>query len=134
MDENELRIGNLVYRKDIGSGENRIEAIIEIGSKATVSGPIKVITNYDNLLGIPITQEWLVKMGFEKAYDDGVYDIGNTRIVRIIWAEEEPEWKIKRILGSDLTYYMHNMPAIKYVHQLQNLYFTLTGQELTIKP
>ncbi len=52
---------------------------------------------------IPLTEEWLVK--FEQKDLD------------LFILEIEVNWNIK----------------IKYVHQLQNLYFALTGEELTIK-
>lgn len=37
------------------------------------------------------------------------------------------------LTGRHLCYKEYNI-EIKYVHQLQNLYFALTGEELTIKP
>lgn len=89
---------------------------------------------YTDISGIPLDESWLVRCGFEKVYDDHVFDIGNTRIELIIWGDDEPEWKFRRILGSDIAYWKHNMPAIKHVNQLQNLYFALTGTELTINP
>jgi hypothetical protein len=66
---------------------------------------------------IPITEEWLLKFGFipnpyEDRYEKGVLyvECDKTKGETQLWVE--------------------NMPHIKYVHELQNLYFALTGEEL----
>ena len=71
---------------------------------------------------IPLTEEWLVKFGFKqiservyiKNYHYG-YEFGITNIF---------------IIKNDNCFmrYKH----IQHVHELQNLYFALTGEELTI--
>ena len=66
---------------------------------------------------IPLTEEWLLKFGFDKIDFQFIKN------------------GIKLFPIRDL-YYRGNFPIksdIKYVHQLQNLYFALTGEELTIK-
>ena len=64
---------------------------------------------------IPLTEEWLFKFGFEKAYET-CYQykdfILNDKFI---------------MMDIDITI------QLKYVHQLQNLYHSLTGEELTIK-
>jgi hypothetical protein len=67
---------------------------------------------------IPLTEDWLLKFGFvsnpyEDRYEKGTIHIecDKTKGATYLWIE--------------------NMPHIKYVHQLQNLYFALTGEELT---
>lgn len=74
---------------------------------------------------IPITEEWLLKFGFKK--------IKNTPWYR--------EYRIdkKNIVSfdkDDKEYSYFNLSSrlctLKYVHQLQNLYFALTGAELTV--
>ena len=64
---------------------------------------------------IPLTEEWLFKFGFEKAYET-CYQykdfILNDKFI---------------MMDIDITI------QLKYVHQLQNLYHALTGEELTIK-
>ena len=69
---------------------------------------------------IPLTEEWLLKLGFSNKGDKGK--------LRVVLSG-----KLGYINGR--TYYnswaiLESQP--KYVHQLQNLYFALTGQELTI--
>lgn len=82
---------------------------------------------------IQLTEEWLIKFGFEKQYDEGVYEKNNNRIELIIWGDADPEWKFRKILGNHLNYWRHSMPAVKHVHQLQNLFFALCGEELQIQ-
>ena len=76
---------------------------------------------------IKLTEEWLLKFGFryyQNAYyapDEEEYFIINTKygFNFISFSEVDgSEWAIKF--------------DIKYVHQLQNLYYTLTGKELEI--
>jgi hypothetical protein len=67
---------------------------------------------------IPLTQEWLLKFGFEfKAV--GSEFIGHNMILH--------NWLNSR------EYVSWGVVKLKYVHQLQNLYFALTGRELTLK-
>jgi hypothetical protein len=73
---------------------------------------------------IPLTEEWLLKFGFD-IYEDPFHyfiDIGNGEIPEYfnVWYYDN--------------YYDANECNAKlyYVHQLQNLYFALTGNELNI--
>ena len=81
---------------------------------------------------IPITKEWLVKFGF---ISDGIKHLTHsihklTVDVRLILmyqiVYEQPEISTLYIKGIQL------ISTITYVHQLQNLYYALTGKELTI--
>ena len=67
---------------------------------------------------IELTEDWLFKFGFEK-------------LNYTYWA------KGLAVHNHDIvSFYMlyeQNRTYIKYVHQLQNLYFALTGEELKIK-
>ena len=84
--------------------------------------------DYDILEPIPLTEEWLVKFGIKgmhskkltkgiklASYGNGEYQIYVATEMHAITTED---------LGAI---------RIKHVHQLQNLYFALTGKELTIK-
>ena len=76
---------------------------------------------------IPLTEEWLLKFGFKEVFMvDEVwgYYIGDFIYVnsgQIRFNDEED--------GAILI----NENQLQRVHQLQNLYFALTGEELTIK-
>lgn len=77
---------------------------------------------------IPLTEEWLLKFGFEYSSFYGNYKIkaGNySNSIKLY----EGEWCYNND-DSDAGCYF--VTTIKYVHQLQNLYFALTNEELTI--
>lgn len=76
---------------------------------------------------IPLTEEWLLKMGFQ-------YN-GNVLILKLKDVVFDEGNCIEYFKGKDYTeikfgYYGNS--HIKFVHQLQNLYYSLTGEELTI--
>ena len=114
MKANELRIGNLLLF------ENEVQELSSIHSDNTIR---LRKTKEDNCHGcyhvntiiikpIPLTEEWLLKFGFEKAYET-CYQykdfILNDKFI---------------MMDIDITI------QLKHVHQLQNLYFALTGEEL----
>lgn len=73
---------------------------------------------------IPLTEEWLLKLGFGKHYTEATeWSIENPSFV----IEEGP--KGYHFTGGEG---IHFSRAIKYVHDLQNLFYALTGEELTI--
>jgi hypothetical protein len=130
MQANELRIGNLVI-KSLKSGNGRkIEA--EIGH-ADIARIFEKTGSF-NYEPIPLTEEWLVRFGF--IYDPTIakqnqsyWDkYGNQRIFSLAKYEEGLFFE-DIVIGGDIY-----KTEIKHVHQLQNLYFALTGTELTLKP
>jgi len=120
MKASELRIGNLVN----GPKQNAAYPVIEISE-------LSVRIQFDNgndwygrdqLHGIPLTEEWLLKFGFE---DHKVFDnlIGYKKNEVEIHVYEE----LFCLANNEYA------KSLNYLHQLQNLYFALTGEELTIK-
>jgi len=105
METKELRIGNYVY--DTLGKVNKIdlEAITYI-----VKEP------HNQVKPIPLTEEWLLKFDMEL-------------ISKITYSPKEG---LLRLSNGD-TKGTLLIPHIKYVHQLQNIYFELTGKELTFK-
>ena len=81
---------------------------------------------------IPLTQEWLVKLGFDKLENDiPTYFkcFGNL-------IEDDYEFSFNIYVDSEQSYFITifgRKIIIKHVHQLQNLYHALTDEELTIK-
>lgn len=73
---------------------------------------------------IHLTEEWLLKFGFEK---DNAGSFSSKMIdnysIRIWYVSGAFRWTANYFCSAEL----------KYVHQLQNLYFALTGQELEYK-
>jgi hypothetical protein len=76
---------------------------------------------------IPLTEEWLRKFGFKNHIinEHTIYqNQWKKRFLTILWQKCGNYYNYstgKFIIGS-----------ISFVHQLQNLYFALTGEELTI--
>lgn len=77
---------------------------------------------------IPLTEEWLLKFGFLAPVGEyeGFNLSGGYMSMSVFLLERN---EIYAMDGSDSLL----VKGIRYVHQLQNLYFALTGEELTIK-
>lgn len=118
MEANELRINN--YYKLKGSVlDGGICQLKNLNDFIHIGNLIK----NDLVKPIPLTEEWLLKFGVEKKY--GCFLLSTNR--GTIQIEED--------LAEISSVITHNgfMAPCKYVHQLQNLYFSLTGTELEIK-
>ena len=114
MTANELRIGNIVIPKYASPDK---DLFIEITAEEIykMSGDVYFFEP------IPLTEEWLLRLGFNEPINDW-YWIGVDDC--FIFGKKEDGW----YLMDD-----YCMKPFKHVHQLQNLYFALTGEELTIK-
>lgn len=123
----ELRIGNIV----IANGKHvQVESICEYGINVDVCSVdgdalLSAEYNFDDLEPILLTPEILEKVGFEKSSDQfGGYlvDIGMDEQIRVINNGFTYVWPL----------YGNKEVVVTYLHQLQNLTFALTGQELPI--
>ncbi len=121
MKVNQLRIGNYVT-DSIQTG-----AITVFNNDACVlkhkSGIVKC--RISDLSPIPLTEEWLLKFGFKKS---NVYCFGNHKL--IIESLMGDRHSCRYRINPDESIWISEL---HYVHQLQNLYFALTGEELTFK-
>ena len=108
MKKNEVRHGNLV---------------IYGGHQTTIDEKeiIHFIRFPDKYEPIPLTEEWLLKFGFKK--DGGYYSKGRKHYHFL---------SNKFYLGNDHVSSGNADARVMHIHQLQNLYFALTGEELTI--
>lgn len=87
--------------------------------------------------GIPLTPKWLEKFGFQVEYGYGViYFLNNDEPIGIEYKRDGSKsyQVIIRNHGSCCDSYEHpkRKGSIQYVHQLQNLFYALTGEELAI--
>lgn len=119
INQRELRIGNYVLYDSIVIPPNFITArptrLTEFPTKEYFEIP-----EVCPFAPIPLTEEWLVKFGFDK----------------IEWADNEyyrNGYTVKIEEGYTSVWFQTSEIEIKYVHQLQNLIFALTGQELELK-
>ncbi len=128
MDKTELRIGNLVYPIHL-DGEAVVMGIGIDGLRLHQRGDDSKTSFVANdvkhrLEPIPLTEKWLLSLGFNSIdfVHDGLEDNG--------YYEPEMEFSLNR--SFQFSEY-HKRIDLQYVHQLQNLYFALTGKELIIK-
>ena len=119
METTDLRIGNLVSYK------NEDIVVVDAVSKDFIltHGQFKIST--PNIEPIPLTEQWLLDFGFEVERE--CYDKGK---LSILLANNNDYYKNGRVFYKSWAI-MEAQP--KYVHQLQNLYFTLTQEELILK-
>jgi len=118
MKATELRIGNWVkwnYEERSDGNAYPVEFGYELDD----------IKNNPNIVKpIPLTEEWLKRFGFESDSYQDMYVLGWLKI-NCDKTKGKPELWIENITGK--------VVYIEHVHQLQNLYFALTGQELELK-
>lgn len=135
MKANELRIGNLVWLKchhhPVSVEQIYKDDIDELVWIATDLHEGESLEDYDP---IPLTEEWLVKFGFETVS----YGFMFPKIEGSEYHRKIGRWITKKSFQEDvllehpfLRY--DGLCDVHYVHQLQNLYFALTGEELTLK-
>lgn len=115
-----------IYSWWVKDGEPVIEYCLKDAGGVQVEDPyFDQISNYEPM---PITEEWLLKFGFEKSTLDGDNTWLNLRYRYLTFSSDESV-EFKKVY---LT--VSRMDIIcEYVHELQNLYFALTGEELTIR-
>lgn len=123
MKTTELRIGNLVTINQTAlhfDGSGKSDPIFEIGEIRTDLVYFKGFHTGEycsSIQPIPLTEEWLVKLGSTK-FPDGQSIVLNNRLIGYREC-------------SNVFYDKSTGVNIQYVHQLQNLVYALTGEELT---
>lgn len=141
INSKELRIGNLIYRDDnmeeftVGgidgaevSGTTRISRGALVGrieGQSTHSDGTEICfhcgISLEEAEGIPLTPDILEKCGFER-----------------VSGKEGWEWKKGYFTIGEVSYYFIEGAGfsrkIDTLHQLQNLYFVLIGEELKYQP
>jgi hypothetical protein len=135
MKNNELRIGNLVLAL---TGETKytevvVNTIFGYGINSYYNEAEYV---YDEIKPIQLTEEWFLKFGFFVDNFDYVIPISECELVTLGLIPQDEECSAYSVCvtqtdpdGDDQTAFLSD---ISYVHQLQNLYYALTNQELTI--
>jgi hypothetical protein len=124
MKANELRIGNLLnYQTAEG---DILTATIDWQDLKWLSEDEQGF----NLVHNPIllTEDWLLKFGFKLVFagqgDGFIYECGQLCNAMNIYSRNRNVFLYSTFNSCEIN--------IKYVHQLQNLYFALTGEELSL--
>jgi len=129
MKATELRIGNMVKKYFTEYGYSKICEI-------DITDFSDILNNVIKVEPIPLSEDWLLKFGLKITDNDyeGGYDFTEYkgRLWENIILQTEDIFYYFIHIDQD-SFYSHTIIEIKYVHQLQNLYFDLTNEELTIK-
>lgn len=132
MKTNELRLGNLViYRNQIVKTTGLHYGMFECGcpddNNWMCTGRISEV------YPIELTEEVLLKIGFEK-HDESmnIYAFENERAV-VVYVPNRKLLRIEGVENDVLVDRNIRLNNIKYLHELQNAYYLLTGQELEVK-
>lgn len=118
MKANELRIGNII--KLLATG---FETTVDLLLFKDIYDDESFL---DYLQGIPLTEDRLMKFGFEKRGSEYILEIESEDTLFII--EYFEYTKAYHFTAGEGCRYGK---GCKYIHELQNLYFTLTGLELS---
>ena len=122
MKATELRVGNWINIYD--DYNSKVTGLTNTGKIWFVDNPTNTECAFvvNKIEPIPLTEEWLVRFGFEN--EGNYFDIDINGYSLSIF--NLCEYSI-----TDTTHEQTDMwIAIKHVHQLQNLYFALTNKEL----
>lgn len=123
MKASELRLGNWV-------NNNPRDGVITVFSndKCVIRHKAGIDRAFiEELQPIPLTKEWLLNLGFKK-------DVDGSFMKNDISIFLDKRFKTNLFLqeNQDNFKWFSYECKIQYVHQLQNLYFALTGDELII--
>jgi hypothetical protein len=113
----DLRVGNWVQNKFGTPYQVTASIILEFSNFGVKDEPI------------PLTEEWLLRFGFE------FIGYGGNKSYSHKFKSEENYgggFQISMIKGWRYHANLGHMVYIEYVHQLQNLFHSLTGEELTL--
>ena len=136
MRAEELRIGNLIQ----AYLEPQISEWVEIEVYPDVLGRIQTYPDRHGYKPIPLTEEWLLKFGFEKGNYKELNEkhfVKKTNTIKVIisgigfW-DVYTDYNPYQITFSNGLNIITDNKGINHVHQLQNLYFALTGEELKL--
>lgn len=138
MKASELRIGNLIrlnremeWSNPLSEKTVKIESISTQGINYSNYPEMGVCwdTLDDKFVGIPLTEEWLLKFGFQYQDETKILFIQVGNLLHIEFEDMDCSITPTTWSGSSILPWMD----IEYVHQLQNLYYALTGTELELK-
>lgn len=128
MKKSDLRVGNLIHSKDYYYNIE-VETISDEGINHGWQPDGECVDKrdkYENLIGIDLTKDWLIYFGF-KYLESGwfVKEILNSAVVELSF--NLYEFKI----AIDTKHHQSIFEThIRYVNELQNLFYSLIGDEL----
>lgn len=131
MNLTELRVGNFVTqgKKDAYRvvSVNKESVFIDLPKSDKLPFGAKWKNDARNIEPVPITEEWLEKLGFGMQGAGPHYYMISKDVYLLFFPSE------CRILLVDDHQSVGLPVSVRHVHQLQNLVFALTGEELEVK-
>lgn len=138
----ELRIGNLLSYKgnivhvtlldrDIDDEYQEIIGFCPYGENTGEKGDWNRALAAD-LARIPLTEDWITKCGFERNEEENCNGY-------LAYSPDTAHFSVKLFINGQRHVCLHYLGMAistnhpQYLHELQNLYFTLTGEELKTK-
>lgn len=118
----ELRVGNML-NYDTAEGDVVVTKVDWQDLKWLTDDPKGFNSVYTP---IPITADWLERLGLKLTYEGNYYKKYD-HPVNLYFGYDIFKKRPERVAR-----YYGNYIKIEYVHQLQNLYFALTGEELSV--
>jgi len=128
MNVNDLRIGNLIKpipneKEEIINTISYVEGVTNDGFIFTNGFRLGYYSDNEDFEPIQITEEWLIKFGFKKSAESEWYNL--------------PYFQIEIVVdkNNDFTFCVANnfvIKHVKYIHELQNLYYSIKGIELQL--
>jgi len=125
-------LGNLILYKDQGRLVESIDpdklSLRSIDEKVDlITNPIDVV-NYEKCSDIPLNEEWLQALGLSADPENSIYDE--------IWHDfPDMRFRIKLNTSPPRKLELEDVVILKmvsFVHELQNLYFIITGNDLKV--
>jgi len=123
MKASELRIGNLVKNNLTGELLKVCDVLCDGINTINIQG-----LNYGFIEPIPLTEEWLLKFGFENK--NGKFLINIDDRFKVCVAVRIDKWYL---YNDDFDSECNIICKVEAVHRLQNLFFDIWNIELIIK-
>ena len=125
MKANELRIGNWIEVKNLYTQKWCFEQV----KGKTLMNMHEMPDHHlikENIRPIHLTEEWFIAMGFKDKQD---------RFEKWAYTKKIIADCSIRIVSTNkrTSFFIRQYGHIKYVHEMQNLYFALTGKEIQIE-
>ena len=139
INTNELRLGNYVT-DEWNSSRYLVESINVKGIDLEIEDDgnypecasmwIEATIKSEEIFGIPLTEDLLLKYGFELEDEGGLSAEYCNGCISVVFDAADIALRINS--GDSYICVFYDDPAFQHLHQLQNIYFALTGQELQI--
>jgi hypothetical protein len=125
-----LRIGNIIHFEDV---DGQVETKVTWEDLKWASVNEKTFNEFHK--PIPLTEEWLLRLGFEFIIDKNGF-----KALKKALNSLNQDWEMfYEINESKHSFYLINdsnetlhLKHVRHVHSLQNLYFSLSGEELQL--